>query len=360
MNEKSSWKQTGQSGSTSAAVSGVLETIAAGLSLALARPYLLIMPFLVDLVIWLGVQISARSLLDSLRRLMLEQGGDSGPAAAEQLSIISERFHVNDMAALFTPSIFAGLPRDSLLNALVSLLVPPIAGGVDRGDMYEAWRNGFFSLREPATSWSVLGMMAGAFAIATVLLVIYRVPIARSVREYDRGQRSVLVECLLAWLRLVALLTLAGGAMAVIAIPALLGTAILLVLGVDIAGLLVVALLIFGGLASVYTLFTLDAMFLERIGPLTSIARSFDVVKANFGSTMRFALASLVIATGSLQVWSVISHHAPGVIIALLGNALLGTGLSIASMMFFHDRSRALAVSVASRNPRTARPGWLR
>lgn len=341
-------------------MSGVLETIAAGLSLAVARPYLLIMPLLIDLVIWLGVQVSARSLFDPLQKLMLEQGGDNGPAAAEQLSVISERFHINDMTALFTPSMFAGLPRDSLLNGFVSLIAPPISGGVNREDMFAAWRDGFFTLWEPATSLRVLGVMAVAFAIATVLLVVYRVPIARSVREHDRGQRNVLVECLLAWLRLVAILILAAGAMAAIVAPALLGTAILLVLGLNIAGLLAVVLLIFGGLASIYTLFTLDAMFLERIGPLTSITRSFVVVRANFGSTMRFAFASLVIATGSLQVWSVITQNAPGVIIALIGNALLGTGLSIASMMFFHDRSRALAVSVASRNPRSTRPGWLR
>lgn len=360
MNEKANRNQTRQPGTTSPSVSGVLETIAAGLSLAIARPYLLIMPLFVDLMIWLGIQISARSLLDPLQSLMLEQGGENGPAAAEQLSVMNERFHVNDMAALFTPSIFAGLPRDSLLNGLVSFLVPPIAGGIDRGDMFMAWRDGLFSLWEPATSWSVLGVMVVAFAVATVLLVIYRVPIARSVREHDRAQRGVVVECLIAWLRLVAILVLAAGAMAAVIAPALLGTAILLVLGLNIAGLLAVALLIFGGLASIYTLFTLDAMFLERIGPLTSITHSFDVVRANFGSTMRFAFASLIIATGSLQVWSVITQNAPGVIIALFGNALLGTGLSIASMMFFHDRSRALAVSVASRNPRTTRPGWLR
>lgn len=356
MNEKSGRKQTAKSGS----LSGVVETIAAGLSLAVARPYLLIVPLLIDMAIWLGVQVSAGSLLASLRRLMLEQGGENGPAAAEQLSVVSERFRVNDLAAFFTPSIFAGLPSDSLLNVLVSFLIPPISGGVDRADMYESWRNGFFSLREPATSWGVLGTMAVAFAIATVLLVIYRVPLARSVREQDRARGSVVVECLLAWLRLVALLVIVGGAMAAVLAPALLGTAVLLVLGLDIAGLLLLALLIFGGLASIYTLFTLDAMFLERIGPLASIAHSFDVVKANFGSTIRFAFTSLVIATGSLQIWSVITQNAPGIIIALIGNALLGTGLSIASMMFFHDRSRALAVSVSSRNPRTARPAWLR
>lgn len=360
MNDESGRNPKRRAGRSLVPVSGVLETIAAGLSLAVARPYLFIVPLLIDLVTWLGFQISARSLLDPLRRLMLEQGGENGPAAAEQLALISERFRVNDIVALFTPSIFAGLPRDSLLNGFVSFLAPPVASGVDRADMFDDWRQGFFAVWEPAEGWAVVAAMLAAFAIATVLLVVYRVPIARSVREHTGTERHFLVECLLAWVRLVAILALAAGAMAVLIVPVLLGTAILLVLGVNIAGVLSVALFIFGGLASIYTLFVLDAMFLERIGPIASVSRSFNIVRANFGPTTRFALVSLVLATGSLQVWSTIMQNAPGVIIALIGNAVLGTGLSIASMMFFHDRSRALAMSVTSRDLRPTRPGWLR
>lgn len=360
MNEGAGRNPKRQSGRTSIPVSGVLETIAAGLSLAIARPYLFIMPLLTDLVTWLGFQVSARSLIDPIRRLMLEQGGENGPAAAEQLALVGERFRVNDIVALFTPSIFAGLPRDSLLNGFVSFLAPSLAGGVDREDMFEGWRGGFFSVWEPAEWWTVIEAMLAAFAIATVLLVIYRVPIARSIRDHTATERHIVVECLLAWVRLVALLALATIAMTVLIAPVLLGTAILLILGLNIAGLLSVGLFIFGGLASIYALFVLDAMFLERIGPIASISRSFNVVKANFGPTTRFALASLVLASGALQVWSTMTQSAPGVIIALVGNAVLGTGLSIASMMFFHDRSRALAVSVTSANVRPTRPGWLR
>lgn len=357
MNQRASRKPTGGGSSH---LSGVLETIAAGLSLVIARPYLLVFPLVIDLVLWLGVQVSARSLFDPLRRLMLEQGGENGPLAAEQLAIISERFRVNDMAAWFTPSIFGGLPRDSLLNGIVSILAPPVARGVERDNLYESWRPGLFSLWNPEQWWTVIGAMVVVFAIATVLVVIYRVPIARSVRQSDGARQHVLLECLLAWTRLIAILLLTAGALAVLIAPALLGTAILLLMGLNIAGVVSVGLFVFGGLASMYTLFTLDAMFLERTGPLKSIARSFDVVRANFGSTTRFALASLVLATGSLQVWSVITQNAPGIIIALIGNAVLGTGLTTASMMFFQDRAAALAVTVETRDPRPTRPGWLR
>ncbi|HEV2067966.1 MAG TPA: hypothetical protein VGR08_14140 [Thermomicrobiales bacterium] len=360
MNQRVGRKPPGESGGASSHLSGVLETIAAGLSLVLARPYLVVVPLVIDLVLWLGLHISARSLFDPLRRVMLEQGGENGPLAAEQLAVISERFRVNDMTAWFTPSIFGGLPKDSLLNGILSVLAPPLTRGVERGNMYESWQAGLLAPWDPERWWTVIGTMVAAFAVATVLVVIYRVPIARSVRHSDGIRQHVAMECLLAWTRLIAILLLTAGALAVLIAPALFGTAVLLLMGLNIAGVVSVGLFVFGGLASMYTLFTLDAMFLERIGPLKSVSRSFDVVRANFGSTTRFALASLVLATGSLQVWSVITQNAPGVIIALIGNAVLGTGLTTASMMFFQDRAAALAVSVESRTPRPTRPGWLR
>jgi len=360
VNQRASRKSNGESDGASSQLSGVLETIAAGLSLVLARPYLLVVPLVIDLVLWLGVQISARSFFDPLRRVMLEQGGENGPLAAEQLATISERFRVNDIAAWFTPSIFGGLPKDSLLNGILSILAPPATRGVERDDLYASWQSGLLSLWNPEHWWAVIGAMAAAFGIATVVVVLYRVPIARSLRRSDEIHQHVVMECLLAWTRLIAILLLTVAAVAILIGPALFGTAILLLMGLNIAGVVSVGLFVLGGMASMYTLFTLDAMFLERIGPLRSISRSFDVVKANFGSATRFALALLVLATGSIQVWSVVTQNAPGVIIALIGNAVLGTGLTTASMMFFQDRAAALAVTVESNAPRPARPGWLR
>lgn len=338
-------------------LSGVLETIAAGLSLAIARPYLVILPLLIDLTTWLGLQISALALINPIGRTMEEQGGTNGPAAAEQLAEIGQRFRVNDLSAILTPSAFSGLPRDSLLNAMVSVIAAPLADGIDRTDMGDVWTDGIFSLWVPSEWWTVLGAMAAAFAVATVLIVLFRVPIARSVRE--RGEhRGIVAEAMMAWVRVLALLGMVALVAGLVIAPLLVVSAILLVLGLDVAALLTVALLLVGGLASIYTLFVLDAMFLERLGPIAAVARSVSIVRAHFGSTLRFALASLVLATGALQVWGTIADEAPGVVIALIGNAVLGTGLSIASMMFFQDRAAATALPASRRDVPAGRSRW--
>jgi hypothetical protein len=339
-------------------LSGVLETIAAGLSLVFARPYLLIPPLIVDLVTWLGLQISARSLLDPLRQLMIDHGGANGPAAARELEGLSERLRMNDTLAALTPSIFGGLPQDSVLNLLLAIMAPPLTGGIDRTDMYGSWGNGLTDVWDPGSWVSIVGVAVALFAAATVMIVLFRVPIARALRGDGTSNTGLLRECAIAWARLVGLLLIVIIATAMILGPIVVGAGVLVLLGVDLTALFGLALFMFVGLAAIYTLFMLDAIFIGRLGPIGSLKMSFAVVRAYLGPTARFAIASIILATGALQVWSVIVQNTPGVFIALIGNAVLGTGLSIASMMFFQDRSQALAVSVPTRNNHPAKSRW--
>ena len=322
-------------------LSGALETIAAGLSLVMARPYLVVVPIVVDLITWLGIQVSAISLIDPLRRLMIENGGANGPAAARELQGLGERLRVNDALAALTPSIFGGLPKDSFLNVLLAVIAPPLTRGVDRQDMYGSWGNGLSDVRAPDDWIGVLGAAAGFFAVATFLIVLYRVPIARSVRGTDHDAGFVR-ECVDAWARLVTLglMFLAAGILVVG--PLLIGAGVLVLLGIDLTAVLALALFLLFGMAALYTLFALDAVFVARVGPIASLRMSVAVVKRNLGPSTRFALAAVILATGALQLWSAVVQNAPGMFIALTGNAVVGTGLSIASMMFFHDRFRAL------------------
>lgn len=341
-------------------LSGVLETIAAGLSLVVARPYLVLLPLAIDLITWLGLQISARSFIDPLRRLMIDRGGVNGPAAARELEGLGDRLRVNDTLTALTPSMFGGLPQDSLLNVLLAIVAPPLTEGVDRAEMYSSWGNGLMDVWDPGSWWSIVGIALALFAAATVMIVLFRVPIARTLRGDGASAAGFWRECGIAWTRLVTLLFLLVAAGALVFGPLLLGAGVLVLLGVDLTALIALALFMFGGLAALYTLFVLDAMFMSRLGPISSVKLSYAVVKANLGSSARFAVASIILATGALQVWSTIVQNTPGVFIALIGNAVLGTGLSIASMMFFQDRAQVLARSEAKPSDGAGKAPWRR
>lgn len=322
-------------------LSGVLETIAAGLSLVLARPYLIALPIAIDLITWLGLQFTAKSLIEPLRRLMLDNGGADGPAARE-LGRLSERVRINDVLASLTPSIFGGLPRESFLNVLMSVLVPPLSRGVDRADMYGTWGDGFGDVRDPGNWFAVLAVATGFLVLATIVIVLFRVSIARALRGDGDTDPGFMRECIDGWVRLVALGLLFLAASVLVVGPLLIGIGVLVLLGIDLVALVAIALFVIGGLIALYTYLTLDAMFMARLGPIASLRTSVAVVRQNMSATARLVLATIILATGALQIWSTIVQNVPGIAIALVGNAVLGTGLSIASMMFFQERFRAL------------------
>ncbi len=321
-------------------VSGVLETLAAGFSLVLARPYLFILPLLVDLWAWLGVQIYPTALIEPLQELMTDQGGGNGPAAAEELGRVGESLRVNDAIASLTPSIFSGLSNETLQGSMLSGLAPALTGGVDRTRMYDDWGQGLGQSVTPANWYGVVGLGILLFVGATLLIALFKVPIANAVRGGGLAPRDFLKDVAFGWFRVVALVGIVLAGIMVIGIPAIIAAQLLTLVGINLIALLSLAIFVVGSIGALYTFFVLDAMFIYRVGPVRAAKMSYAVARINFAQSWRFAAASLLIATGLLHVWSVIVENPPGIVIALLFNAVLGTGLSIASMMFFHDRAR--------------------
>lgn len=321
-------------------VSGVLETLAAGFSLVLSRPYLFVLPLVVDLWAWLGVQIYPTALIEPLQELMADQGGSNGPAAAEELGRVSENLRVNDAIASLTPSIFSGLSNETLLGSMLSVLAPALTSGVDRSKMYDDWGQGLGQDVTPANWWGVVGLGILLFVGATILIVLFKVPIANAVRGGGFTPSLFLRDVAFGWVRVIALLGIVLAGILVIGIPVIIVAQLLTLIGINLIAVLSLAIFVFGSIGALYTFFLLDAMFIYRVGPIRATKMSYAVARLNFPQSWRFAAASLLIATGLLHVWGVIVEKPPGIVIALLVNAVLGTGLSIASMMFFHDRAR--------------------
>ncbi len=321
-------------------VSGVLETLAAGLSLVIARPYLFLLPLLVDLWTWLGVQIRADALISSMQALLIEQGGRNGSLVAAEMDGVAERVRVNDAAAALTPSVFAGLPADSLLNIILTVLAPAMTAGVNRTTMYSEWSNGLGSTIAPGNSIGVIGLGLLLFLGATVLLALFKVPLAQAVRGGAVSPGTFARDVVAGWVRFLGLLGILAGGLILIGIPLLILAQLMLLAGINLIALITLALFIVGTMAALYTYFLLDAMFIYRVGAIRAARMSYAVARAHLGQSWRFVSTSLLIATGLLQVWDVLAENPPGLVFALVANAVIGTSLSIASMMFFHDRAR--------------------
>ncbi|MEJ7838764.1 MAG: hypothetical protein WKF81_08105 [Thermomicrobiales bacterium] len=340
-------------------LNGVVQTIANGLSLVLARPLLMIVPLIMDLVLWLAWQISPKPFTNWLSREMESNGGSDGPAVAEEVLAFGERARVNDLAAAMVPSVFSGLPKDSIISLLLTIFTPGLARGVDRGNVFDDWENGLLSTLTPQNGFGVFFLSIVLLAVSTFFAVLFKVPQARIIREEPMTPSALTRDIFATWWRLALLLALIVSIFLVVIFPILLILGVLYLLGINLVAILVLGLFVFGGMAAMYTFFAMDAIVLNRFGPVQSLSVSFAVVRGNFGPTFRFAVVSLLIATGVIRVWDVLIENPPGIAIALVANAFLGTGLSIASLMFFQDRFRRLDPVVAGKAASFG-PRWFR
>lgn len=328
------------------AQAGALATIADGLSLVLIRPWLIILPIVLDVLLWLGIQISITPFTTPFARLMREDGGANGEEASREILALGEKVHLNDLFAVFVPSVFSGLPRDNTFNWLLSTLFPPLTAGIDRERIYRDWGTGLFSPWMPPQWVAVLTLGLGFLLVASVLVIAFRLPIARAVRLTDAtaiASNPGLKEAPMAWVRLMGLLGLGILVVVVIVVPLLILAILTLIFGAAFILLIAFGLFGIGTMFAVYLYFALDIALLDRVGPIEAVKSSYRMVRGRFGECARFAISCAVIQTGLLHVWRTLVETPPGIAVAVLVNAFIGAGIVAATMLFVARRPHRIA-----------------
>jgi len=322
---------------------GVFDTIADGVTLVLQRPWLMLAPLAVDLVIWLLIKVSIAPLTENAARFIETTNVADADIAAEGLREIGDLVYVSDFLAAFLPSLFTGMPLDTVLNQLVSFISPASGAGVARDAIFEPWREGLLNPITPESGNLVA--LTGLLSLlgSTMAFALYRVPLARAIRG-DRTS-SFLRELTGSWVRFLGYLGLLVIVAAASMVPMGILGAVFAILGFNLSFVLAMALLVFGSMIGIYTFFVVDAILLHRFGPLRAFRLSYDVGRAYFGQIARFALTSLLLMMGTMALWSQTVESPPGVILALLGNAFTGTVLAASSMLFYTDRFRVIRLT---------------
>ena len=95
-------------------------------------------------------------------------------------------------------------------------------------------------------------------------------------------------------------------------------------------------------LVAVYSRFVLESIIVNDVGPIRALRRSAIFSQTFFGPTVRFSLVAALVASGALRLWDTMIPSPPGLPVAIVLNSFLGTGIAIASMMFYYDRDRLI------------------
>jgi hypothetical protein len=315
---------------------GVVETLSAGYVAINRQLWILLVPILVDVFLWLGPHVSYSPLLDpALARgtEWVQQVGD-GPRGLDPQPTL--RSDVGDLRQ-------ALMSLSTETNALALLARGPLAlpsvavaiGGIGALWFIYSWTQGVALL----VGCLLGGLLVGGFFYASIAQQVRGAgtnPVAAS-RRVPRGIAHVL-----------GLLALLVGFGLLVGLPVLtmLGFAALLAPPVvaEFGLALVFAVLLAAG---IYLFFAVDAIFVSGVGPLAAVQRSTAIVRRHLWPTLGLVLLTWLILAGMDRVWQLLAEMLPpiGVGLSMLGNAYVTSGLLAASMIFYQERTEAGSVS---------------
>lgn len=306
---------------------GVIEALTTGFDLVARRPWVILLPIAVNLLIWLGPRLSvgplAAQVAAAIRAGVGSQTGQFAEAAliaARNVAQWGQQLNLVDLLAV-------GLP---------ALAVPAHA--------QHSWTLG---------NWGAALAMAGAMlALGGYALTVYLGILGRLVLGTRKSIGSALAHAARVLGRMIALGVVILGLGAVLALPALMLVGVLsffypqgAVFLATLTGWLAIGFLVW---VSFYLFFAVDAMVLDDTGVRQAVSRSVTLVRLNGGATAGLILLTLVLTWGLGVVWGAIATSTVGTVAAILANAYVSTALAAASLIFYGSRWRALEARIVA------------
>ncbi|HZQ11114.1 MAG TPA: hypothetical protein VFD70_31375 [Anaerolineae bacterium] len=304
---------------------GVIDVVSAGLDLVRRRPWTLIVPIMLDALIWVLPRISLTQLFRPYANEMLAATAlSSDPQAAEEArNTIQQTLESFNLLGLLATALNAVTRVPSLL-------------GVDTSDVHSPINALAYSvpLQSPLLLFLLFVpfFLLGLFAIA-----IYLEWIAQGVRPLEASARGAsLLRAGRLWLQLIlfSLLLIGfvfGAGLVLILLESLFSSP-------ELAALITLAFTVGLFWLFIYFFFVPSALAVSNIGILESLRRSTLLFRAFFWSTLALVALSVFLDRGLAIIWNGLTVSMLGVAVAIVANAYIGTSLIAASMVYYQDR----------------------
>lgn len=314
---------------------GLIDTLTAGFRLVGRRPWLILLPALVDLLLWLGPQLSVRPLADALVEIMRTSGI---PADTAQGLMVSPEVLV-EMAASFN---LLWLLSNSLtwFNVLVPGLVEPARMGLAATPIEVP----LAALPVVASLLAIAGLGLGSAFLVTIISQL-------------EGPAGLAPSPLRRWLHTWAWMVVYG----LVLLALFMLSTFVLSLGISLVLLLMPALAnVFGTLAVLMGSWIVVGLFLmlyfvaaavvsDGVGLAEAVKRSLVVVTQNFWSTVGLILLTGLILAGFQFIFQRLAQASSvALIVCILANAVLLAGLTAARLIFYRDRLLRIALAQQS------------
>jgi len=309
------------------AVPGVIETISTGYEQVNHVLWIVLLPILMDVLLWLGPQVTSGGVIhDVVGRLSSLYSGVSAdgldPTTLQQTQQVLGQ--VDRLAGGF-----------NLLNLLVinlaslpSIMPTPLVA---------------VPVTQVPTLGALLGIALALELVGTLIGVAYLSVIAQQIRDGGPTWGSLVRGVWRYWLSVLGFFILAIGVLFGVSLVVGVAVGVVAVVLPPVGGfmwLVVTALAQIGGvLFLIYLFFLTDAIIVSEVGPIRAAISSARVVANNFWSSVGFIALVYVISLGMQIIWSALARTPVGTIIAIAANAYIASGLAAASMLFYKNRA---------------------
>lgn len=320
----------------------LIDSISEGYAAINRRPWLLLVPLLLNVYLWFGAQLSFGPLFNSVHNVL--KSIQPGLVDQSEMQVLYDQLLANGSVDL--------RPQLTFLN-FVPTLRQYVVGSV--GDSASATGvpaiqelprlidTGRADTIEVATVGGALLAFLVLNTLALALSAVFLAQVGTAMRQ-PRGARWLPLGGLAAAPRVgLAILGAVGvkaGVTLALGLPFMFFAYLLIFLSPTIGVLALELLLVIWFWINIYIGFYPEAIVMSDQGPLRAIYTSFNVVRRNFWGTLGFLALSLLISLGSGVIWHRLVGSTAGLVVAMVGSAYIGSGLLAARMAFFRERLR--------------------
>lgn len=309
---------------------GTLDSFSQGFAVVNRRPWLVALPILLNLFLWLGPGLTAGPLAESwLAAYSGILAENPSIAAMQGASVEDLQQTANGLAEEVAASNLLRLLAFQTPSLPFDRVAPADGPVIGDGGM-------------------LLLSLAGLFLAGLGIAALFLTGVAEAVRGDGSLARTV-QRTGSNWLHLFGYYALLLG----LALPLLVGFTMFLavarLLSEALAAAVLVAAFVAFAVLQFYLFFVPAAIFFARAGPVQALWQSAQVMARFYWSSFLFIVLNWVISTGFMIVFTRLFELGPAFAFgAILGHAYIATGLTAAAMVYFQNRALLL---VQARGP---------
>lgn len=313
---------------------GVIGSLKAGFEVVSSHVILILMPFVVDLFLWLGPRLSVSEVMNPVYQMFFDQvrKGLASPDEVDQLVTFQGLFN-------------EGLQRFNLVSMITRLQTFPIGiSSLLAKTMPVESPMGAQNITQVPSPLGLIGYLLLLALAGLVIGALYFRWVSgvslRGVGAFISIRWAILQTLLLSILWFVFLVMVSIPATLILTLLALINPAL------ASAGLFVMALIAFWLIVPLF--FTPHGIFVYKQNAFRSIYGSFRMARFALPTSALFVFITFILTTGLNYLWSVPASDSWMTLVGIAGHAFITTALLAASFVYYRDMTGWLQIVLES------------